>query len=305
MEARMQDPISDQALGYADILLGITTFNRPGIVAATARSLARARGVDQAGILVLDDASTEYDAEALRRWYPPHAEIRRRDNNSGRADYATFNLMRRFIEASDRRVLLVLDSDLLVAGDFLDQALEAFPRCQGLLSLFNPPSHPGVAREDGLLLKPHVGFAGTVWSREAVVDVLAHVTPSRRFDWEICERFVAEGRAILCLPDSAVQHLGLADGQNSSILRSDYGLSFTDTAWQNTSPLLEAVLFGMREEMKAQRVAMRTAKVEHDHALGELRAEIASLQRTLEAVAGGRLPRTAGLVGRVVRALRR
>lgn len=301
----MQDTGGDHAPGYAGVLLGITTFNRPGIVAATARSLARARGVDDVGILVLDDASTEYGAEDLRRWYPPHADIQRREYNSGRADYAAFNLMRQFIEGTDKRLLVVLDSDLLVAPDFLDRALEAFQRCQGLLSLFNPPSHPGTLRADGLLLKPHVGFAGTVWSREAVADVLAHVTPSRRFDWEICERFVAEGRAILCLPDSAVQHLGLADGQNSSILRADYGLSFTDASWQNTSPLLEAILFGVREELKAQRVAMRAAKVEHDHVVGELRAEIAGLHRLLEAVAGGKLPQPAGLVGRLVRALRR
>ena len=61
----------------------------------------------------------------------------------------------------------------------------------------------------------------------------------------------------------------------------------------------------MREELKAQRVAMRAAKVEHDHVVAELRAEIAGLHRLLEAVAGGRLPPPAGLVGRLVRALRR
>jgi hypothetical protein len=298
----MQDP----PLRYADILLGITTFNRPGIVAATARSLSRASGVGQAAIAVIDDASTEYGLDALRDWYPAHAGILRQETNSGRADFAAFNLMRRFLEQHDQRLLVVLDSDLLVAPDFLDRTLEAFPRTQGLLSLFNANSHPGVAREDGLLVKPHVGFAGTVWSREAVADVLAHVKPSRRFDWEICERFVAEGRAILCLAESAVQHLGLGEGQNSMILKADYGLSFADASWQNTSPLLEAILFGLREELKAQRNAMRQAKVEHDHTVGELRAEIAGLRRALDAVAAGLAPPPRdGLLGRIVSSVRR
>jgi len=251
------------------ILFGVTTFNRLDIVALAARSLSHAAGVADAAILVIDDASTDYDLDALRPLFPPHAEFIRRPVNSGRADYAAHELLRVFREERTEDVLVCLDSDLLVAEDVIATLQAAFPRTDGLLSLLNAPSHPGTLR-DGLLVKRSVGFAGTAWSRDVVADVLGHVKPSPRYDWDISEHLVATGREIFCLPDSAVQHLGFAQGQNSHFLRADYGLSFTDTNWWNVSAIQETLLFGVRQEFRnVMAHAMAAAEMRGFHALLE------------------------------------
>lgn len=220
-------------------------------------------------ILVIDDASTEYDIEALRPLFPPHAEFIRRPVNSGRADYAAHELMRVFREERTEDILVCLDSDLLVAEDIIATLQDAFPRTDGLLSLLNAPSHPGTLR-DGLLVKRSVGFAGTAWSRAVVAEVLEHVKPSPRYDWDICEHLVAQGREIFCLPHSAVQHLGFAQGQNSHFLRADYGLGFTDTNWWNISAIQETLLFGVRQEFRnVMAHAMAGAEMRGFHALLE------------------------------------
>ncbi|MBC9207374.1 glycosyltransferase [Roseomonas aerophila] len=251
------------------ILFGVTTFNRLDIVALAARSLSHAAGVADAAILVIDDASTDYDLDALRPLFPPHAKFIRRPVNSGRADYAAHELLRVFREERVEDILVCLDSDLLVAEDVIATLQAAFPRTDGLLSLLNAPSHPGTLR-NGLLVKRSVGFAGTAWSRDVVAEVLEHVQPSPRYDWDICEHLVATGREIFCLPDSAVQHLGFAQGQNSHFLRADYGLSFTDTNWWNVSAIQETLLFGVRQEFRnVMAHAMGAAEMRGFHALLE------------------------------------
>jgi hypothetical protein len=235
-------------ISHSDILLGVTTYNRLKTVSLAARSLSHAVDVDKVGILVMDDASTEYGLDDLRPLFPPHTTFIRRPENSGRADFAAHNLLQVFRDERPESILVCLDSDLLVAQDFVATLITEFPRTDGLLSLLNAQSHHGVLR-DGLLVKPSVGFAGTVWSRPVVEDVLLNVPPTPRYDWDICAHLTATGREIFCLPNSAVQHLGLSEGQNSQFLRSDYGLSFTDTAWYNLSAIQEMLLFGVRQEL--------------------------------------------------------
>jgi len=261
----------------SDLLLGITTYNRLDTVALTARSLRHADGVAEVGILLIDDASTEYGLEALRPLFPPQTQLLRNAVNSGRADFAAHGLMRAFVEQRSEAALVILDSDLLVARDFLATALAVFPRTDGLLSLFNAHSHPGVMR-DGLLVKQSVGFAGTVWSRALVEEVLREVPPTDRFDWDICDHLRATGRQVFCLPDSAVQHAGLLAGQNSRLLSADYGLGFTDTSWYNLSVLQEMLLFGVRQELRTAGAALgRLAEMEAR--VEALQAEVAQLRR--------------------------
>jgi hypothetical protein len=267
----------------ADILLGITTCNRMDLVMLAARSLAHAVDVDKAGILVIDDNSSDYGLEALRPLFPPQAVLQRHPVHSGRADFAAHALMRAFVEQRREAVLVILDSDLLVAQDVLARLQAALPRTDGLLSLFNAQSHPGVLR-DGLLVKPTVGFAGTVWTRELVAEMLQHVQPTPRFDWDICTRMQNTGRKIFCLPDSAVQHIGIAAGQNSQFLRSDYGLGFRDTAWYNLAAIQEVTLFGTRAEIARMQQEMVRA-------LAETRAELAALRAELEALRPVKRPR--------------
>jgi len=262
------------------ILLGVTTYNRMQTVALAARSLRHAEGVGEVAVVVIDDASEEYSLDALRPLFPPGTAFIRREVNSGRADYAAHALMRYFIEKRDEGLLVCLDSDLLVAGDFLARIRAAWPKSDGVLSLFNAHTHPGVrsARGEGLLEKETVGFAGTVWSRAVIADVLVNVVPTPRFDWDICKLLEETGRAIVCLEDSAVQHIGMV-GQNSRFLTSDYGLGFADAHWANLSAIQEATLFGAREEIAALRKRV-----------GALRKEVTML-RVKDAVAGLRKKR--------------
>lgn len=258
------------------ILLGVTTYNRLETVALAARSLRHAEGIEGVGIVVIDDASTEYGLETLRALFPPHAELIRRGENSGRADFAAHGLMRHFVENRREEALVILDSDLLVARDFLARLRAAWPLGDGVLGLFNAHTHRPRPEPvaPGLLRKDTIGFAGTAWSRAVLEDVLIHVIPTPRFDWDICTRLATTRRRILCLADSAVQHIGMT-GQNSRFLTADYGLGFADDTWPNLAALQEMTLFGARSEILALQAAV-----------AGLRREVAALRREAAASRG-------------------
>ncbi|MBE9604096.1 glycosyltransferase [Acetobacteraceae bacterium H6797] len=260
------------------ILLGVTTYNRLETVALAARSLRHAEGLEEVGIVVIDDASEDYGLEALRPLFPPQTEFVRRAANSGRADYAAHGLMRHFIEKRREDLLVCLDSDLVVARDFLARIRAAWPATDGVLSLFNAHTHPGApsGRGEGLLVKEAVGFAGTVWARPVIADALIHVVPTPRFDWDICKRLEETGRAILCLENSAVQHIGMV-GQNSRFLTSDYGLGFADDHWANLAAIQEVTLFGARKEIAALRRQVETLR--KDVAMLRVKAAVAALRK--------------------------
>ena len=250
------------------VLLGISTFNRKEIVALSARSLGHAENLSRVDLLVIDDVSTEYDLDYLQSIYPARTQLIRQATPCGTASAVAHLLMQSFLR-SEHSTLIILDSDLLVAKDFLNLALEMLPRTQGLLSLLHAHTHPGRPAGD-LLIKDSVGFAGTVWTRELIREVMEKVPVSSYFDDDICAYLRKENREIYSLRESAVQHIGLSAGENSTFTSADYGLSFKDTSWYNLSAIHETLLHGCQQEF---------LRLDHRH-----RQEIARLNRSLESM---------------------
>jgi hypothetical protein len=263
--------------GSRDLLIAISVFNRKEIVSATARSLSLADDIGAAGILVIDDASSEFDVDFLASIYPAGSRIVRNSTPSGGASHITRMLMESFVRGPES-ILVILDSDLIVARDFLRHAREMLPLTDGLLSLLHAHTHPGT--EEGPLLRKHsVGFAGTVWTRALVEEALAHVHFTIHFDNGICDYLRARRRGIFSLKHSAVQHIGLLSGENSRFASSDFGLSFTGTEWYNLSAIHEVFLQGCQDEFRRMEKQQRELSAKSARAIETLRQEIKVLRK--------------------------
>lgn len=211
------------------LAIGIPVHNRRPLVEFNAFSLSRMevpQGFDLR-LIVLDDASTEFKSDFLRGIYPAHAKVIRRDVHSGGADLATVDLLGRLV-AEDTDAVMILDSDFIMRADIVRAIAEYLPCTDGLLSLFNTDSHRVHQEHGALLLKRTIGAAGTVWTRSLAAQVLDNVPGGDNWDWRFCEYLRGRGTRIFCLRNSALQHLGFADGQNSNLRRGDFGNGFTD-----------------------------------------------------------------------------
>jgi len=227
---------------------GIACYNRERLYYKTLESLKES-ALD-AEILIFDDASSSIDHKITLKILPT-AKVFVNKANSGRADFAMRILMSLYLEQTKADYLLFLDSDLQISrslGNELDSFLKDH-RHAGVFSLFNTPSHAGIELDERWMLKKTVGAAGSVLARSWVEQILAHVPPSTRFDWDWCEFIGKEGKQILCTRDSYVQHLGFSTGQNSSRQLGDYGLNFCDP----TTTQLNLFLEEMYAALKTQR----------------------------------------------------
>src|SRR5262245_59439164 len=99
--------------------VGISTYNRRHLVELSAASLRSSSIRADTALIVIDDASTDYDVDYLRSIYPSFSDVRRRPRNSGGASFANRDVMRQLLE-TDADAVLLLDSDLLVSSNFLD-----------------------------------------------------------------------------------------------------------------------------------------------------------------------------------------
>jgi len=239
------------------LTLGITTYNRRPLLEILARSLAQVQDLKSARVLVLDDCSQEYDADYLRRLFP-QAQVFRAEQNSGGADYAMHRLFEHFVRESDGW-LLNLDADLLLSRRLVRQCLRIIeaerrapqkPPC--LYSVFNTMSHPCVGIDDGYLLKRSVGAAATLWPRALLVDVLQHVPPSRRFDWDWSAYLTGRGVPIRVTPRSYVQHLGRIGQNTRSFVGMDHGDSFDDYADENLASFVDQTRDGLLRMLAEQ-----------------------------------------------------
>lgn len=231
------------------IAIGVTTYNRRRMVEAHARSLCSARLPSDAELIVVDDASAEYDLAYLRTVFPENANIQRRHENSGGADFAIRDLMERLL-ATDADALLLLDSDCIVASNFLETALRLLPDSDGVLSLFNTPSHPEVGQRGPFILKESVGSAATLWRNNVAREMVAAVSPGVNWDWRFCDFLISAGYAICVVRHSLVQHIGYALGQNSSYISGDIGIGFSDAYPQNAYSIIEQVAFASQSGLR-------------------------------------------------------
>jgi hypothetical protein len=260
-----------------DVLIGISVHNRKEIVSAAARSLSLADDIASARILVIDDASSEFDIDYLASIYPAATRITRNAALTGVASRVTRSLMEEFL-CGPESILIILDSDLLVARNFLHLARTVLPLTEGLLSLFHAHTHPGT-EEGPLLRKNAVGFAGTVWTRALVEEVLEKVPFTNHFDSEICNYLRERKRGIFSLKHSAVQHIGLLRGENSRFANSDFGLSFTGTEWYNLSAIHEILLQGCQHEFHRIEKEQQKLVSKSDREIEALKQELKLLRR--------------------------
>jgi hypothetical protein len=262
---------------YQDIVLGITTRGRLPQVEAQGRSLRQCKGIDDVGVVVVDDCNDSYGPKELARIYPRGAKIYRTDRHSGNASHAC-RIALELMTRTERTVLVILDSDLICAPDFLDAICAFLPRTKGFFSLFNTPSHPAVlSAGEGLLEKDAVGAAGCVMRREIALDVLNAVGPEPRFDWCMCAYLKSVDIPILCLKDSAVQHIGFAGGQNSGPASGDFGTGFG--ADVNTSIMFETIVATMQTGFRS----LAAHLVQQRRRIALLEAEIAALKEATPA----------------------
>ena len=234
---------------YSDVAIGITTFNRPRLVEACARSLSKATGIENARILVTDNSSTDYDLTFLKTCFPAGTEVERNRVNSGGADFACRKMVERLC-GTDAKILIILNSDLIFAKDFLDQALALIKTTDGFLSLFNTPTHSTIGMRGGLLVKKDVGAAGTVWVADVARAMLAVTPAGRMFDWRFCEYLRAAQIDVLAVKASLIQHLGFAEGQNSSDRGGDIGIGFADANSFNAYLMQQELAQALNESFK-------------------------------------------------------
>lgn len=277
-------------LGGPRIAIGVTTFNRRRMVEECGRSLCAVRGIENCRLLVVDDASEEYGREFLQGAFPAHAEVTRRSENSGRADFAAIYLYEQLCSsASD--LIISLDSDLLVASDALFVVSQLIGETDGVLALFNTPSHPETPSRrrakrlppslygDSLIEKVSIGNAGVAWRPDVLEDVLKNVPPSTAWDWDFCRYLTENKRSLYALRRSVVQHLGFAGGQNSTFVRGDYGIGFEDYGPDHTRAMFEAIVFGLQGELGAMQARLDRLATSIDAALAAPRGSRRSRPR--------------------------
>lgn len=232
------------------LAIGIPTYNRKRIVELHARSVCTARLPDDVPILVIDDASAEYDLDFLRSLYPPGTVVERRSMNSGGADFAAADVLRRLV-ATGADCLLLLDSDMVLASEFALEVEARLKGTDGLMSLFNSPTHAVVGEDGPLLVKASVGAAATVWSRELALEVLAKVPVGENWDWRFSEYLRSTGRRVYATRQSFAQHLGFNEGAHSNTLFGDIGLGFADSNPVNAYLMIEQLMLDGQMRAKA------------------------------------------------------
>lgn len=230
------------------IAIGIPTFNRKSLLELSAASISAATLPADCKLIVIDDISTEYAPEWLAGLYPAHAEIRVREHHSGGADYATPDLLTALYKTG-ADILILLDSDLLVRKDFIETALRSLDASDGVVSLFNTSNHPAHAERGDFLIKRTVGIAGTVWKREIMAQILKDVPPGLCWGWRVCDLIASRGIEIHVLKQSAAQHIGYLEGENSNRTAGDLGNGFRDADPFNAYLIGEFLLHEIRRQV--------------------------------------------------------
>ena len=230
------------------LTIGITTFNRRSVLETVADSLAQVNGLERARIWVLDDVSTEFDQDFLRRAFPL-AQVFRAAENSGGADQAMQRLFQHFVARGEGH-LLVLDSDMLASRRLVDECLRIIEADRAgagpcLFSVFNAASHPAIGDDGEFLFKRSVGAAGTLWAHGLLVDVLREVPVSRKFDWDWSAHLTRRGVPIRVTRRSLVQHIGRIGQHSRSFAGMDHGVAFEDYQAHNLAAFLDHTHSGL------------------------------------------------------------
>ena len=189
------------------IAVAIPTYNRIGYVHLTSSAL---KGTfPSKDTWIFDDKSTEYSEQDLMEWYG--TEHVSQSKNRLKADAMARHILEWFL-STNYDVLVLLDSDLVVAPGWVAELKLGLSESKGLLSLYRSaaPLHKSVQCSDVLCLQPSMGNAGTVWRRALVQRMLSEM-PARNggFDWGWSEWCTKNKVAMEALKRSAVLHIGM------------------------------------------------------------------------------------------------
>ncbi|MCL1994458.1 MAG: glycosyltransferase [Spirochaetes bacterium] len=224
------------------LTIAIPVYNRLDLLKIMADSLYKTVIPVPYNIRVYDDCSTEFGLSELKGLFPDAASVRRNETNL-RADGNMFAFYKDFLLSSDE-YLFNADSDIIFNKNCFVRALDLIGQTEGVLSVFNAPSHPvKEVVDENFCIKETLGAAGTFFIRKRVQEIMGHFSALEGgqvigFDWK-WSRFLSESNVrIFCTNASLVQHIGYR-GQNTVIpykgykkIRThkpyfDYGKNFT------------------------------------------------------------------------------
>ncbi|MDR1128497.1 MAG: glycosyltransferase family 2 protein [Treponema sp.] len=197
------------------VTIGIPTYNRKDLLRIMATSLYESDLSMNHNIRIYDDRSVEYGIDELREIFPTAVSIKRNEINL-KADKNMYQMYSDFIKTGDD-YFFNADSDILFNKDWLNKSMKLAAKTQGVLSLFNAASHKTYKEiDDNLVLKKDVGAAGTLFTKERMLELLRYFNSMDKvkgFDWQWCEYFTGNNVPIFCVKESLVQHIGYT-GQN-------------------------------------------------------------------------------------------
>jgi len=189
------------------VAVAVPTHNRIGYVQLASKAISGT--FPSKDVWLFDDKSTEYTPKELMRWYEtkhifsPEKQLK--------ADAMARHILEWFVD-TDYDVLVLLDSDLIVAPNWLDSLHAGLRDSTGVLSLYRSgaPKHKSSSCGAVLCEQPSMGNAGTVWRRELAEKMLSEMSNREGgFDWgwsEWCEKNKVPMQA---LKASAVLHIGM------------------------------------------------------------------------------------------------
>ena len=189
------------------IVVAVPTHNRIGYVQLTSAALKGTFPAED--IWIFDDKSSEYSTDDLLEWYG--TEHVWQSKKRLKADAMARHILEWFL-STKYDVLVLLDSDLIVAPDWHAELRTGLRESTGLLSLYRSgaPKHNSTSCGDVLCQQPSMGNAGTVWRRDLAKRMLAAVTArDGGFDWGWSEWCTKNKVPMEALKKSAVLHIGM------------------------------------------------------------------------------------------------
>ena len=200
---------SDIVSNKPTVMLGMATRDRPGYVQLTLKALKES--THQAKIFIFDDASTKMSLSDLNRWIDNKAQSVVGVKTKKGPDAMARHILEKFV-SSKFDVLVLLDSDQVVAPTWWSSLQKGLRKSTGLLSLYRSgaPKHKSLSCDDILCQQPSMGNAGTVWRRALAKRMLAAM-PNRDggFDWGWSEWCTKNKVPMEALKESAVLHIGM------------------------------------------------------------------------------------------------
>lgn len=199
--------LSIPAVAIPAVTVAIPTYNRIGYVQLTSAAFQGTFPAEDTWIF--DDTSSEYSTQDLVGWYG--TEHVWQSKKRLKADAMARHILEWFLKTK-YDVLVLLDSDLIVAPDWHAELRTGLRESTGLLSLYRSgaPKHKSVSCGDVLCQQPSMGNAGTVWRRDLAKRMLAAVTArDGGFDWGWSEWCTKNKVPMEALKKSAVLHIGM------------------------------------------------------------------------------------------------